>query len=290
MSSITCPKCGEAFNLDDAAYAQIAQQVRNDEFDKAVADRLALAEQQHRSEVALVVKEATSTLDQEKATVAAELDALRKELAASKKAAASQHALELKSVEAEKKAELQRLLAEKDAEVQKLEADKASELQRLRAELAARETEEQLAITQAVAVLEKDRDEAKAALERARYEKELSEKSLKESHDIQVRELGEQLKQAREYKARLSTKMVGETLEQHCEIEFNKLRATAFPNAYFEKDNDASSGTKGDFVFRDSTADGTEIVSIMFEMKNENDTTATKHRNEDFFAKLDKDR
>jgi hypothetical protein len=140
--------------------------------------------------------------------------------------------------------------------------------------------------------VQQERDELKSNFERAELEKALAEKSLKERYEIQIKDREGEIERLRDMKARLSTKMVGETLEQHCETEFNRIRATAFPRAYFEKDNDAKSGSKGDFIFRDSDEAGTEIVSIMFEMKNESDATATatKGRNEDFLKELDKDR
>ena len=137
---------------------------------------------------------------------------------------------------------------------------------------------------------EKERDELKGCLERSELEKQLVEKSLKDKYETQIKDRDEAIERLRDLKARLSTKMVGETLEQHCETEFNRIRATAFPRAYFEKDNDARSGSKGDYIFRDADEAGTGIVSIMFEMKNENDRTATKNRNEDFLKELDKDR
>lgn len=163
-------------------------------------------------------------------------------------------------------------------------------IQELKAKVAAKEAEQKLALTQALTSVEKERDELKSSLEKAELEKAISEKALIEKFQTQIADRENEIERIRDMRAKLSTKMVGETLEQHCEIEFNKIRATAFPNAYFEKDNDASSGSKGDFVFRDYDANGIEIVSIMFEMKNEVDTTATKKRNEDFFKELDKDR
>jgi hypothetical protein len=138
--------------------------------------------------------------------------------------------------------------------------------------------------------VERERDELKNGLARAELEKQLAEKSLKDKYETQIKDRDDAIERLRDMKARLSTKMVGETLEQHCETEFNRIRATAFPRAYFEKDNDARTGSKGDYIFKTWTSAGTEIVSIMFEMKNENDRTATKNKNEDFLKELDKDR
>ena len=173
---------------------------------------------------------------------------------------------------------------------QQAAAAKDAEIQALRAKLEAGAMAQQLAIVQALSSVEKERDALKNGLERAQLEKALAEKSLKDKYETQLKDRDDAIERLRDMKARLSTKMVGETLEQHCETEFNRIRATAFPRAYFEKDNDARSGSKGDFIFRDADEAGTEIVSIMFEMKNESDLTATKSKNEDFLKELDKDR
>lgn len=176
------------------------------------------------------------------------------------------------------------------SEMQKSAAAKDAEIQDLKNKLDKIEVAQKLAITEAVSLVEKERDEMKNSLERVELEKQLAEKSLKDKYETQIKDRDDAIERLRDMKVRLSTKMVGETLEQHCETEFNRIRATAFPRAYFEKDNDASSGSKGDYIFRDSDQAGTEIVSIMFEMKNESDTTATKKKNEDFLKELDKDR
>lgn len=175
-------------------------------------------------------------------------------------------------------------------ELQKVAASKDVEIEGLKAKLDATEAARQLAVTEAVGTVEKERDQLKSRLEQARLEKQLAESSLKDKYETQLRDRDDAIERLKDMKARLSTKMVGETLEQHCEIEFNRVRAMAFPTAYFEKDNDAQTGSKGDYIFRDADAAGTEVVSIMFEMKNENDGTATKKKNEDFLKELDKDR
>jgi hypothetical protein len=176
------------------------------------------------------------------------------------------------------------------AELQKAAAAKDAEVQRLKAQLDAIEMAKKLAINEAVHAVEKERDELRSSLKQAALQKQLAEQSLKDKYETQIKDRDDAIERLRDMKARLSTKMVGETLEQHCETEFNRIRATAFPRAYFEKDNDARSGSKGDYIFRDLDEAGTEIVSIMFEMKNENDRTATRNRNEDFLKELDKDR
>jgi len=175
-------------------------------------------------------------------------------------------------------------------ELQKAAASKDAEIQRLKATLDNIALTQKLAINEAVGAVEKQRDELKSELARSELEKQLAEKSMKDKYETQIKDRDDAIERLRDMKARLSTKMVGETLEQHCETEFNRLRATAFPKAYFEKDNDSRTGSKGDYIFRDADEAGTEIVSIMFEMKNENDRTATKNKNEDFLKELDKDR
>lgn len=180
------------------------------------------------------------------------------------------------------------------AELEKNNATLANELHQEKKdkEAASRlaDANQRLAITEALKAVEKERDELKGGLKLAQLEKENAEKSLKEKYETQIKDRDDAIERLRDMKARLSTKMVGETLEQHCETEFNRIRATAFQRAYFEKDNNARTGSKGDYIFRDSNEAGTEIVSIMFEMKNESDATATKKKNEDFFKELDKDR
>ena len=187
------------------------------------------------------------------------------------------NAVELAETKVAKKLEME--LLKKDTEIQRLNGD-----------LKSIESNQKLTISQTVNEIEKDRDKLRNELEQAKLEKQLIEKSLKDKYETQIKDRDEAIERLRDLKARLSTKMVGETLEQHCETEFNRIRATAFPKAYFEKDNDAQGGSKGDYIFRDSDDTGTEVVSIMFEMKNECDETSTKKKNEDFLKELDKDR
>ena len=183
-------------------------------------------------------------------------------------------------------------LASKDKLLAVKEAVEGVEKERdgLQAKLDSYEISKELEIKQAVEAISMERNELKNNLKLAEFEKKISEKSLKEKYDSQIRDRDETIERLRDMKARLSTKMLGETLEQHCETSFNSLRAAAFPNAYFEKDNDTRTGSKGDYIFRDSDTAGTEFISIMFEMKNESDTTVTKKKNEDFLKELNKDR
>ncbi len=196
----------------------------------------------------------------------------------------------LELAETEKNSAVELAKSEARAILQKETADKDLDIQGLNAKIEAGEAAKQLAINEALSAVEKERDTLRNDLKLADSEKQLAEKSLKEKYETRIKDRDDHIERLKDLKARLSTKMVGETLEQHCETAFNKIRATAFPNAYFEKDNDASTGSKGDYIYRESNSAGTEIVSIMFEMKNESDTTATKKKNDDFLKELNKDR
>lgn len=268
MNEIICPHCKKAFKVDEAGFADILKQVRDREFDAELHERLQLFEREKQSAVDLAM-----------ATTKNELQA-----GLAKKDA------ELAELKARRDAEVAELRAEKDAALAKLNAEQESELVRLRAQLDATETEKKLAVTEAVNRVEKQRDELANKLVSKDTEQQLLATSLKEKYEAELRTKEEMIAYYKDMKAKLSTKMVGETLEQHCETEFNKLRASAFQNAYFEKDNDARSGSKGDYIYRETDDAGNEIISIMFEMKNEGDETATKKRNEDFLRELDKDR
>ena len=304
MKEIKCPNCGTVFSVDESGYAQIAQQVRDEEFSKELERRVAEVSARKEGEARLAQMKQEQETD---AKLRAKDDALA---ANAQKAAAAlqQKETEIASLRAAlERAETERRLAVTEAvsksEQQAREALSKSE-QQAREELAKRE-EELAKRAQRIALLE-----AGEASLKQQYESQLQAKDLQRENDLaaaktqretelrakeeqyaqQLRTKDDEIAFYRDFKAKQSTKMVGESLEQHCLIEFNKLRMTAFPKAYFEKDNDASGGTKGDFIFRESDDDGNELLSIMFEMKNELDETATKHKNEDFFAKLDKDR
>lgn len=196
----------------------------------------------------------------------------------------------VKLAEANAKNALQNDIAKKDNEIVRLKAEKDVETNKLKARMESTETEKKLAVTEAVTKVEKERDDLKNKLQNKDSEIQLREVSLKDKYESELKLKDEMIERYKDMKLRLSTKMVGETLEQHCETEFNKLRATGFQNAYFEKDNDSKDGSKGDYIYRENDEAGNEIISIMFEMKNESDTTATKKKNEDFLKELDKDR
>ena len=224
MSDITCPGCGKAFKIDGSGYTEILKQVHDKEFEKAINERLSLAE-------------------------------------------------------ADKKNALELAKASKDAEIAKLKAD-----------LDASTLASKLAITEATAKIEKERDELASKIREKDFEQKIQENAINEKYQLELKTKDEQIEYYKDLKAKLSTKMVGETLEIHCETEFNLIRAAGFQNAYFKKDNEVKEGSKGDYIFKDFTDDKIETISIMFEMKNENDTTATKKKNEDFLKELDKDR
>lgn len=304
MNDITCPHCGKAFKIDEAGYADILRQVRDSAFEQQLHERLELAEQDKRNAVELVKTQGTSDLQKTVATKDAEIEKLKARIDASaveKKLAVTEALSELEKerdvlciklsqakqdqVAAAKLADAMRM-----KELQETAAEKDNEIQSLKAKLDATDLAQKHAVSQAVIALERERDTVKSSLVRAELEKQLAEKALKEKYETQIKDRDDAIERLRDMKARLSTKMVGETLEQHCETEFNRARAMAFPRAYFEKDNDARSGSKGDYIFRETDEAGTEVVSIMFEMKNENDQTATKNKNEDFLKELDKDR
>lgn len=378
MNEIKCPHCGKVFQVDERGFADILHQVRTAEFDKEIAQREGMLQEQNAQAVKLAVAKAQQDAQAETAQRDARIAELETRLAAEKrereqaeKSSQIEHANELEAALAKKQAEIvqlqadvkklsadhdaqnriakaehERLLsdatAQRDAEIaalrqqissqesafkqqlesqvqqysQKIAVDKAesarvaaeesaklqqtivAQKQQLESQTQQFRAEKELAVSEARAAAERQRDElaaqvklqeAQAAQERAALREKMTNELAAKDELIKYKD--EEIARVKEMKARLSTKMVGESLERHCETEFNKIRATAFPHAYFEKDNDVVDGTKGDFVFRETDpATGEEVVSIMFEMKNENDETRTKHKNEDFFAKLDSDR
>ena len=304
MNDIICPHCHKAFKIDEAGYADILRQVRDDAFEQQLHERLELAEKDKQSAVDLIRTQFAAELQQAAAAKDAAIQTMQAKVASASQEQQLAVARALGSAEKERDALAHQLAqvqrdheaaaalaqAQRMAELQQAAAASAARIQALQAQLDAATRDQQLAVTQALGTVEKQRDEFKSRFEQAQLEKRLAEQSLKEKYELQIKEREDAIERLKDLKAKLSTKMVGETLEQHCETEFNRLRATAFPCAYFEKDNDASSGSKGDYIFRDADPAGTEIVSIMFEMKNESDTTVTRKKNEDFFKELDKDR
>ncbi|MBO4242120.1 MAG: DUF2130 domain-containing protein [Clostridiales bacterium] len=260
MQEIKCPSCGKVFQVDETGYSQIVSQVRDHEFHAELERRAKELEEKKESDLQVV------KMQQEKANEAALLqkdkeiaDLQRKldALTAENKVEVSQLRSKIDGFENEKKLAVSEAVSKKDLEI----ATKVNELTALQGKLDSKEAE-----------------------------MELEKKNLVDAYEREIKFKDEEIERVKDFKAKQSTKMIGESLEQYCQNEFNKLRMTAFPNAYFEKDNDARTGSKGDFIFKESSSDGVEFISIMFEMKNEMDTTATKHKNEDFFKELDKDR
>ena len=304
MHDIICPHCSKAFKVDETGYADILKQVRDHEFEEQIHARLELAEQEKRNAVELAKSQLSIQLHSEQAAKDLEIQDLKGQLEsgeAAKKLAVNEAKTavekerdvllnQLEQLKQDKLSAVQLIEARLLSELQSAQALKDAEIQDLKAKLEKTEVSQKLAITQAVMVVEKERDDLKNGLSQVSLEKQLSENALKDKYETQIRDRDDAIERLKDMKARLSTKMVGETLEQHCEIEFNRARSMAFPRAYFEKDNDARTGSKGDYIFRDSDEAGLEIVSIMFEMKNESDKTTTKSKNEDFLKELDKDR
>lgn len=286
MNEIICPHCNKAFKIDESGYADILKQVRNHQFEEEINQRLSLAEKEKDSAVKLAEATVKNAFQQQLAQKEQELATLK-----------AQKEVELSQKLAQKEAELAQLKAQKEVEISQKLAQKETELSQLKAKIESAEIDKKLAVTEATKTIEKERDELANNLKIKDTEKELLKKSLTEQYLLELKEKDaiikhkdEEIALRKDMKVKLSTKMLGETLEQHCETEFNKLRATAFPKAYFEKDNDAKSGSKGDFIYKEKDDAGNEIISIMFEMKNESDETASKKKNEDFFKELDKDR
>ena len=309
MQEIKCPKCGEVFVVDESGYANIVKQVRDKEFAKELKKREEELKDAQQKDLDLVRLEQKNQLDKALSAKDSELSEKDKKIqeleACIKNNDISRNLAVSEAVNAKEKE-----ISQKNDEINALKADyiaknmeQDKEIAKLQAQLANGENEKKMAVSEARQLKDKELAEKNTEIIRLKdqlsnkdTEKQLGEESLKREYEAKLKHKDEQLKEKdeqidyyKDFKARQSTKMVGESLEQHCLTQFNSLRMTAFPTAYFEKDNDAKSGSKGDFIFRESV-EGTEFISIMFEMKNEMDETATKHKNEDFFKELDKDR
>lgn len=271
MQEIKCPKCGEVFQVDESGYSAIVQQVRDKEFSKELKSR-----------------EAQFELEKDNAVQLAKL-AIEKDL--------SEKLIQKDSEIAKLKADITTEQISKKSEISETIAQKDKEIVELKNKLASFDKDKELELTKLVNKMNTELSEKDTCIAKLNNEKELTQKesqlkeqSLKDQYEEKLRFKDEEIARYKDFKAKLSTKMVGESLEQHCEIEFNKLRATGFQRAYFEKDNDAKTGSKGDYIYRESDLEGGEFISIMFEMKNEMDSTSTKKKNEDFLKELDKDR
>ncbi|SKA33223.1 hypothetical protein SAMN04488128_103793 [Chitinophaga eiseniae] len=322
MNEIICPNCQKVFKVDEAGFADILKQVRDHKFEEELQDRLNLAEQEKENAVKLAEANLKNSLQAElankdkeilqiKATSErnlfeqlAEKDTLLTEMKAKIDNAENERKLSvseaIKQIEKErddKEKEIIQLKANNERNLSEQLAGKDSLLSEMKAKIENAEIEKKLTVSEAVQKIEKERDDLANDVKLKETEKQLLEKSLTEKYSAElktkddiIKMKDEEIALRKDMKLKLSTKMIGETLEQHCEIEFNKLRATAFQKAYFEKDNDSKSGSKGDYIYKETDDLGNEIISIMFEMKNEGDETEKRKRNEDFFKELDKDR
>jgi hypothetical protein len=297
LNEIRCPHCSKAFKVDETGYADILKQVRDAAFEQQLHDRLELAEREKKSAVDIAATRVAADKDAQIQELRAKLDAevVARQLAVTQALQGAERerdalAAQLEQSRQEKQAAINLAEVRLLQELQKSAAEKDAQIQELKSRLDAAGVSHKLALTEAVVALEKERDQLLNGFNQLKLEKQNAEKALQEKFEVQIRDRDEAIERLRDLKARLSTKMVGETLEQHCETEFNRIRAMAFPRAYFEKDNDSRGGSKGDFIFRDHDESGAEIVSIMFEMKNEADGSTTRGRNEDFLKELDRDR
>ncbi|MBR1937363.1 MAG: DUF2130 domain-containing protein [Spirochaetales bacterium] len=297
---IRCPHCGKVFQVEEAGYAQILKQVRDSEFEKSIEENRKQYKNNLENEIHLALLNASQEFTQKLAKKESEIQELKNSLEGRK----IEEKVNLLSYSRDKDAEIAHLkeeLLKKDSAMQvalqKVISEKDAELSKIKNQLSNSESDKELALlkekndfAENLSKKELEISSLKGKLESQNSANELKIATLKDFYETRLLEKDEEIQRYRDFKAKLSTKMIGETLEIHCMTLFNRNRAVAFPRAYFEKDNDARSGSKGDFIYRDYTEDNVEFLSIMFEMKNEIDTTATKHKNEDFFKELDKDR
>ena len=267
MNEIKCPNCGTIFKIDETEYDSIVKQIRDKEFEKEIS----LREQEHTKDKESAIKLAEAHLREELTKQVTERD------------------LEITNLKNELKTKEEQTQSKLEQEYKEELNKKELEISELKNKIKLQESKNELEIQKAITEKDKRISDLSSELVVKSKEFELKQNSIKDSYESKLKDKDEQIAYYRDFKAKQSTKMIGESLEQHCSIEFNRLRPL-FKNAYFDKDNDARTGSKGDFIFRDYDDEGNEIVSIMFEMKNEADTTATKHKNEDFFKELDKDR
>ena len=268
MNEITCPECGCSITMDEEKYSRIIKQVRDQEFNNEISKRIELFKKDKQKSIDIAVQNIRLQMQEASFSKEKQIQALQSQLL---------------TADAEKTMAVNKLKhafeKERDSLSYLLDNTKKNS-----------EYEKKIAVSTAISELKEGYDRIKNNLDKAELQKELSEKSLRMKYEIQIKERDDLIERLRDLKIKLSTKMVGESLEQHCENEFNRLRSSAFPNSYFEKDNDTTFGSKGDYIFRDNDNKGNEIVSIMFEMKNESDKTTTKKKNEDFLKELNKDR
>lgn len=300
MNEIKCPECGKLFKVDESGFADIVKQVHDREFEKAIHEREVLLESDKEKAIQLAEANTKNAMQTETAKKNAEIAELKAkiEVTETEKKLAIAEALyvvekerDTLSAELHKKDDASKLAEVNMKNALQTEvAKKDAEIAELKAKMQLQDTERQLAVSEAINKVEKERDVLVSELKSKDTERQLLEATLKDKYTAELKTKDEIISYYKEMKAKLSTKMVGETLEQHCETQFNQIRATAFPSAYFEKDNEVKTGSKGDYIYRELDNEGNEMISIMFEMKNEGDETTTKKKNEDFLKELDKDR
>ena len=304
MNEIICPNCEKAFKVDKAGFAEILKQVRDHQFDEELEKRISLEKKDKENAVKIAKNEAEKSFqekvnqkDKELIELKAKSSTELAEKLTKKDAEIAEMKSKIENEEVEKKLALSEAIKEIEKERDNLVNELKNKDTEMKSKIENAEAEKKLAVSEVSKDIEKERDKLINELKNKDTEKELFEKSLNEKHLIElkakddiIKVKDEEIVFRKDMKLKLSTKMIGETLEQHCEAEFNKLRATGFQNAYFEKDNDVRTGSKGDFIYRETDEEGNEFISIMFEMKNEGDETATKKKNEDFLKELDKDR
>ncbi len=268
MNEIRCPECGSPIRIDKDAYSNIIRQVRNQEFQEEINKNIEILEKDKHKSIDLAVQNIRLQMQEDSFLREKEIQSLKTQLFA----AGKENTIAVNKIK-------HAFEKERDSLSNLLEKTKEHS-----------EFDKRIAITNAITDLKEENEKIKNNLDKVELQKELSERSLRMKYEIQLNERDDLIERLRDMKVKLSTKMVGESLERHCENEFNRFRSSAFPNAYFEKDNDSRLGSKGDYIFRDNDNLGNEVVSIMFEMKNESDSTSTKKKNEDFLKELNKDR
>lgn len=286
MKEIKCPNCGKVFSVDESGYAAILNQVKNEEFDKEIKEREESIKAKVLSDSLIQKQQLEKEKDQQISELNQIISNLKKDLDYIKETTKNQTQQENE----QKYNALKENYLKLENQLTELKNNKEKEIQSLEAQLQQKDLENKFNLEKQMNLKNQEIDKLKNDISLNEKETELKVKTIQENFANKLKDKDEQIAFYKDLKTKMSTKLVGESLEQHCQIEFEKLRPTAFKNAYFEKDNDIKSGSKGDFIYRETNEEGIEIISIMFEMKNENETTATKHKNEDFFKELDKDR
>lgn len=286
MNEIKCPNCGKVFSVDKTGFSEILNQVKNEEFNRELKQREEELKETINSKSEVERIKIVNQKDQEISDLKQQIVSLNQKL----ESIESVTSLKVKNENNDNIDKLQKEISSLKNEIIKVKSEANEQISSLQNSLNAKDLQKQVELTKISNEKNEKINQLENQLNLQEKENQLNQQTIKEQYENKLKSKDELIAFYKDLKAKMSTKLVGETLEQHCQIEFNKLRPTAFKNAYFEKDNDIKTGSKGDFIYREFSEEGVEIISIMFEMKNENDTTATKHKNEDFFKELDKDR